>query len=185
MNTLNGLPAHVLLVHAIVVLIPLAALLLVVTAVWPAARRRLAGPNAILAVVALALIPVTTQAGEWLQRHVTSTALLERHTSLGGTALWFSLPVTLLALVVWWRGREAAAATDVGTPADPRTATSLAVPARRAYLAPASAAVTMVVAVLSIVAAGGAAYDIYRVGDSGAQANWHGRVSATANGPER
>ena len=48
MGTVNGLPAHVLLVHAIVVLLPLAALLLVLTAVWPAARSRLAGPNAIL-----------------------------------------------------------------------------------------------------------------------------------------
>ncbi|WP_233625292.1 hypothetical protein [Actinoplanes sp. ATCC 53533] len=50
MGTVNGLPAHILLVHAIVVLLPLAALLLVLTAVWPAARRRLAGPNAILSV---------------------------------------------------------------------------------------------------------------------------------------
>jgi len=45
--------------------------------------------------------------------------------------------------------------------------------------------VTLVIAVLSIVAAGGAAFDIYRIGDSGAQASWNGRVSATANGPER
>jgi hypothetical protein len=37
MGTVNGLPAHILLVHAIVVLLPLAALLLVLTAVWPAA----------------------------------------------------------------------------------------------------------------------------------------------------
>lgn len=167
MNTINGLPAHILLVHAIVVLI--------LTAVWPAARRRLAGPNAILAVGALVMIPITTHAGEWLERHVPSTALLERHPQLGDTALWFSLPVTLLALVVWWRGREA---TE-------RPSTAAAVPARRNHLAPASAAVTVLIAVLSIVAAGGAAYDIYRIGDSGAQASWNGRVSATANGPER
>lgn len=38
-TTLNGLPAHILFVHA-VVLIPLAALLLVVSAVWPTARRK-------------------------------------------------------------------------------------------------------------------------------------------------
>ena len=42
MQTVNGLPAHVLLVHAIVVLLPLSALLLALTALWPAARRRLA-----------------------------------------------------------------------------------------------------------------------------------------------
>lgn len=175
MNTINGLPAHILLVHAIVVLIPLAAFLLILTAVWPAARRRLAGPNAILAVGSLILIPITTSAGEWLERHVPRTALLERHTQLGDTALWFSLPVALLAVVVWWRGRE----TDA-------TATgSAAGPARRTYLAPASAALTIVIVILSVVAAGSAAFDIYRIGDSGAQASWNGRVSAVSNGPER
>ena len=40
MSTVNGLPAHVLLVHAVVVLVPLTSLLLVLVAVWPAARRR-------------------------------------------------------------------------------------------------------------------------------------------------
>lgn len=173
MNTINGLPAHILLVHAIVVLVPLAAFLLVLTALWPAARRLLAGPNAILAVVTLVMIPITTNAGEWLQRHVPSTALLERHAQLGDTALLFSLPVTLLALVVWWRGREV-----------DRAAAGAAVPDRRTYLAPASGALTVVIAVLSVVAAGSAAYDIYRIGDSGAQASWTNRVSAVSNGSE-
>ncbi|GAB1692638.1 hypothetical protein KRM28CT15_44410 [Krasilnikovia sp. M28-CT-15] len=62
MSTINGLPAHVLLVHAILVLLPLAAVLLVVTAVSPAMRRRLAGPNALLSLAVLALVPVTTDA---------------------------------------------------------------------------------------------------------------------------
>ena len=37
----QGSALHVLLVHAVIVLIPLAALLTVLSAVWPAARRRL------------------------------------------------------------------------------------------------------------------------------------------------
>ena len=37
----NGLPIHILLVHAVVVLVPLAALLTMLSAVWPAARRRI------------------------------------------------------------------------------------------------------------------------------------------------
>lgn len=41
MSTLDGLPAHVLLVHFVVVLAPMTAVLLVVYAVWPAAQRRL------------------------------------------------------------------------------------------------------------------------------------------------
>jgi hypothetical protein len=40
-TTIGGLPAHILLVHAVVVLVPLAALLVVLVTAWPAARARL------------------------------------------------------------------------------------------------------------------------------------------------
>jgi hypothetical protein len=160
MGTVNGLPAHILLVHAIVVLLPLAALLLVLTAFWPAARRRLAGPNAILSVVVVALVPVTTSAGEWLEQRVDETALLRTHTELGDTAIWAALPVALLALVIWWRQRETAPTTEP-------TATR-----RRTYLAPLSVTITRIVAVLAVVLAGWAAYDTYRIGDSGSKAAW-------------
>jgi hypothetical protein len=55
MTTVGGLPAHILLVHAVVVLVPLSALLIVLVTVWPAARARLALATAIVAVVALSL----------------------------------------------------------------------------------------------------------------------------------
>ncbi len=38
---------------------------------------------------------------------------------------------------------------------------------------------TVVIAVLSVLAAGAAVYDTYLIGDSGAQATWQGEVSAT------
>ena len=38
MSLVNGLPAHVLLVHFVVVLVPLTALAVVVCAVWPRPR---------------------------------------------------------------------------------------------------------------------------------------------------
>ncbi|MEV6624870.1 DUF2231 domain-containing protein [Amycolatopsis sp. NPDC051106] len=174
MTTLNGLPAHVLLVHAIVVLLPLAALLLVLSALWPAARRRLAVSNALLSVVVVILVPITTNAGEWLERRVASTPLVRAHTQLGDTALWVAIPVAVLALVVWWRERESVRADEEAL-------------ARRRFLAPASTAVTAVLAVLAVVAAGAAVYDVYRIGDSGAQASWQGQFSATPapRGPGR
>ncbi|WP_444948052.1 DUF2231 domain-containing protein [Micromonospora ureilytica] len=175
MGTVNGLPAHILLVHAIVVLLPLAALLLVLTAVWPAARRRFAGPNAILSVLVVALVPVTTSAGEWLEHRVTETALLRDHTKLGDTAIWAALPVALLALVIWWRQQEATAAPEAPTAAT----------RRRTYLAPLSLSITRVVMVLAVIIAGGAVYDTYRIGDSGSKAAWTDKLSsATAqDGP--
>ncbi|WIX76772.1 hypothetical protein QRX50_35820 [Amycolatopsis carbonis] len=65
-------------------------------------------------------------------------------------------------------------------PADglPRRVLRLPVP-RRALLAPRSTSVTAVIAAAAILVAAGAAYDIYRIGDSGAQASWQGQFSAT------
>ncbi|MFF5289458.1 DUF2231 domain-containing protein [Paractinoplanes globisporus] len=162
MNTVNGLPAHVLLVHGVVVLLPLSALLLVLTALSPAVRRRLAGPNAVLSVVVVLLVPLTTSAGEWLEGRVPQSAALRHHTELGDSAIFYAIPIALLALVVWWRQREAQVT-----------------PGRRTYLAPLSTAVTGVVAVLSLAVGAAGVYGIYRIGDSGAQAAW----SASAGGP--
>jgi hypothetical protein len=166
MGTVNGLPAHILLVHAIVVLLPLAALLLVLTAVRPGARRHLAGPNAILSVLVVALVPVTTSAGEWLEHRVDETALLRDHAELGDTAIWVALPVAILALVIWWRQREAVSGASGAAQ-------------RRTYLAPLSTTVTTVIAVLAVVFAGAAVYDTYRIGDSGSKAAWTDNFSST------
>ena len=176
MTTVNGLPAHILLVHAIVVLLPLAALLLVLSALWPAARAKLAGPNAILSVLVLALVPVTTEAGEWLERRVARTPLVRTHTELGDTALYVAFPVAVLAVVVWWRRRESlqSQAADVAGTGSTAVATR-----RRTFLAPASTTVTVVLSVLAVIAAGATFYDIYRIGDSGAQASWQGQFSST------
>jgi hypothetical protein len=48
MTTIGGLPAHILPVHAVVVLVPLAALLTVLMTTWPAARTPLALRTAIV-----------------------------------------------------------------------------------------------------------------------------------------
>ncbi|MGX6607564.1 DUF2231 domain-containing protein [Micromonosporaceae bacterium Da 78-11] len=185
MGTVNGLPAHILLVHAIVVLLPLAALLLVLTAIWPAARRRFAGPNAILSVLVVALVPVTTSAGEWLEQRVDDSALLRTHTELGDTAIWAALPVALLALVIWWRHREATTSAEVSEPGGSRDTTTIT--RRRTYLAPLSTNLTRIVMVLAVAIAGFAVFQTYRIGDSGSKAAWSDSfTSAPAqNGSDR
>jgi hypothetical protein len=162
MQTVNGLPAHVLLVHAVVVLLPLSAALLALTAIWPTARRHLAGPNAILALLVVVLVPITTSAGEWLEHKLTPNALIRRHAQLGDTAIYAAIAVAVLAMIVWWRQRE-----RVSTAGGNRT-----------YLAPASGAITAAIAVVAIVVSGAAVYDVVRIGDSGAKASWTGRVAA-------
>lgn len=180
MGTVNGLPAHVLLVHAIVALLPLAALLLVLTALWPAARRRLAAANALLSVVVLVLVPITTSAGEWLERRVPETDLLHDHAELGDTALYYALPVTILALLIWWRHREAATAALTSEPTGGAgTGGTATMTRRRTYLAPVATTVTRVVAALAAVIAIAAVYGTYRIGDSGSKAVWTDNFSSS------
>ncbi len=173
MTTLNGLPAHILLVHAVVVLLPLAALILAASALRPAIARRMAGPNAVLAAVVLGLVPLTTDAGEWLERRVPETTALREHTELGDTALYVAIPVAVLAVIVWWRTRESRR-TGAQVAVGPGTATRTP---RRTFLAPTSSTIGVVIAVLAVVAAAATLYDVYLIGDSGAQASWLGRFT--------
>ena len=77
---INGLPVHVLVVHAVVALVPLAALLTVLSAVWPAARRRLGIVTPLVALLALGAAFAAQEAGEWLQARVPSSPLIIEHT---------------------------------------------------------------------------------------------------------
>jgi hypothetical protein len=178
-STVHGLPIHVLLVHAVVVLMPLCGVLLALSSVWPAARRRLAAPNALLGLSLLGLIPVTTSAGEWLQGRVGSDPLVSRHAELGDTAIWFAVPLAVLSVLMWWRNREIAAEAGELIAAPGPLAEVLR--HDRPMLAPRSAAVAAVLAVACVAAAGAATWDIYRIGDSGAKAAWHDGYDASAH----
>ncbi|MGI5515960.1 DUF2231 domain-containing protein [Streptomyces sp. CA-106131] len=167
MSLVNGLPAHVLLVHFVVVLVPLSALTLVVGALWPKATRRLGLVLPVLAFVTLVSVPLTTQAGEWLERHVESDALVRRHTELGDGLLPWAAGLFVLAAVVWWTTRR--------TPGT-QTASAAAAVTRGGGV------VRIAAAVLSVVVAAGAVVDVYRIGDSGAKAAWHDAYSKTASG---
>ncbi|MGN5377556.1 hypothetical protein ACQ4WX_07105 [Streptomyces lasalocidi] len=102
MTLINGLPAHVLFVHVVVVLIPLTALALVTAALWPRAARRLGMVLPLVALVALVSVPLTTHAGEWLERHVDSDPSCAGDTELGDGLLPWALGLFVLAAVVWW-----------------------------------------------------------------------------------
>ncbi|MFF9128492.1 DUF2231 domain-containing protein [Streptomyces sp. NPDC014889] len=166
MNLINGMPAHVLLVHVVVVLVPLTALALVTAALWPRAARRLGPLLPMLALVALVSVPLTTHAGEWLERHVDDNPLVHRHTELGDGLLPWALGLFVLAAVVWWASRRA--------PADPRQDNTrwTALPVR------------IIVGLLSLGIAVGAVVDVYRIGDSGAKAAWRDAYSKAATGPK-
>jgi len=152
MTTIAGLPAHVLFVHAIVVLAPLAALLEILCAFWPAARRRLVWLVLAFAIVNLALTPFTTEAGEWLyDQQGQPSPILQEHAERGDWMIYFSaaLLVVAVALAVlhWLESRSD----------KPRSIVAVVV-----------AIVALGVGVSSIVG-------VVRIGDSGAHAVWGGQ----------
>jgi hypothetical protein len=165
-----GVPTHPLIVHATVVLVPLAAVLLILAIAWPRLRRRLGPLPALAAAVSLVLVPVTTSSGEALEKRLPSNPLIERHVQLGDQLLPWVLGLLVAALVLlWadgWRPRTGvpALAADPGVDAPIQTARPLAI--------------RVVVAVLVLVAATGTIVQVIRIGHAGAKASWAGVAAA-------
>ncbi|MET7769630.1 DUF2231 domain-containing protein [Nocardia sp. NPDC005366] len=153
-QTIDGLPTHVLLIHAVVVLVPLTALLLVLAAAWPAARRALIWLVSALAVVTMVLTPITADAGEEFASTFGPSETLRTHTELGDTLTWFVLPLVVLTAVV------------------------LFVHLRERRGVPLARVLAAVLVVLTLAAGVAATVQVYRVGESGARAVWDASSAA-------
>jgi hypothetical protein len=159
MSTVNGLPAHILLNHFVVVLGPLTAILAIVCAVWPAARRRLIWLVLVLGTATLGLTPLTASSGVWLRGKVgPSSPVLDSHAALGETLIYM---VAALAAAL---------------------ALLAAVHIRQARGREMKTAVHAAVSVLVIVAAVTVLVQTYRIGESGARAAW-GNLARETGGP--
>ena len=75
MDTFRGLPAHPHLVHVPIVLLPLSTVLLLL-ALWPAARRPALLAAVVLAVVGAVGVVLAVGAGESLEDRVPRTELV-------------------------------------------------------------------------------------------------------------
>ena len=159
-ETVFGLPTHAIVVHATVVLLPLAALVVLLHAFWPAARRRLGIVTPLLAGVALVLVPLSTESGESLEHSVGENTLVERHAELADGMLPWAIGLFVIAAGLWLldrrRGRPSGAAGPRWLP--------------------------IVASVLAVVAAVGTVQQVVRVGHAGAQATWAGVVSSSSTG---
>jgi hypothetical protein len=147
---LFGLPAHPLIVHAVVVLLPLAAAGTIATALvrrW----RRPYGPLVAAAALAAVLSVLLAQgSGEELEHKVPKSDLVERHTELGDSVLPFAIALAVVALAVAAEPRLGRRAPD-GYPT----------------------AVAAVVVVLALATGVGATWKVVQVGHSGSKAAWH------------
>ena len=160
------LPLHVLLVHAVIVLVPLVGLALVLVAAWPAARRVLWLPVLIAAVLLVPLGLVTIEAGKWLQARVPAAPLIEAHTSIGESIVpWLWALLGVAVLVAAWAVIELLAARR-------STGTEERRPARGLRIA-----VNSVLTVAAVAVTAGAAWTVFQIGESGSRAVWEGSFS--------
>jgi hypothetical protein len=165
--TVAGLPAHPLVVDAVAVLLPLAALCSVWLAVHHGARRRFGLPVLVLAAVAVAAVPLAEATGVQLRDHLgPPDPVLARHEATAAQLLPFALGfgVTVVLLVVAGRladrERAASARHDQDTRDTPVPTTWRRISVLASVLVIGMAAVTTV--------------DVVRIGTTGAQAVWHG-----------
>jgi hypothetical protein len=143
---INGLPAHPLLVHLVVVLLPLTAVGAILVSLWPAAQRKLTFLVPLGAVVGALAVPITTRAGEELADQFGNPPFIEQHADYGDQVLpWAAaLAVTTVFQWLYLRGNRGGG---------PRIVLSLAV----------------------IASAVGTAVMVALTGDSGARAVWESK----------
>jgi hypothetical protein len=150
LDTLFGLPAHPLVVHAAVVLLPIAAIALVVVAAIPRARR-VYGPIVLgVAIAATIAVGLAQQSGESLEGDVTKTELVEEHTEQGQTVLPWAIGVTVVSALV---------------AAEPY--------ARKRIESVSPRVVTAVLVGASLIVGVGATWTVIEVGHSGATSVWN------------
>ena len=153
-DQINGLPVHVLVLHAAVVFVPLLAVGAVVYALIPRWRSRTGWALVLLAIAAPAAAFVAKASGTELYERLLGQGLsgpgleiLNDHMSFGTRTAWFSLALGVVSLVMvalTWRraGTRLPLVGELGG------------------------------AVVLIVLAAFAGYYVFQTGDSGANAVW-------------
>jgi hypothetical protein len=159
-SKLFGLPAHPLIVHIPVVLIPIAAIgavLMVLSRSW---RARIGWLVVAAAGVSLVFVQLAIGSGEALEESVDRSDLVQTHADLGEETLPYvaALFVAVLAFMVVdrWRTRRA----EGGDPA--------ASPQRGTWGDPLMAVIAVAVLATSVLSG----VWIYRAGHSGATSVW-------------
>jgi uncharacterized membrane protein len=101
MLTVHGIPAHPLVVHAAVVLVPLAALLSAAYAVWPRRRWQTRTPATVLALSGALSVQLAAMTGDQLRSSLhENSSLIRAHEHYAGllqAAMWALAALMVLA----------------------------------------------------------------------------------------
>ena len=172
-ENLFGLPTHILLLHVVVVLLPLAAVATVGVALSSRFRHRWGLATVLATFVVTLFVPLTTQAGEALAARLPTNALIVRHANVGNqVVIWAAaFGLSLFALVAIDLRRRASAEPDELTPAE--TWATRCLPQSWRTTTPNWTASTLRIAkILALVTAVGATVMVVWAGHTGARAVW-------------
>ncbi len=172
MDTIFGLPAHPLLLHIPIVLIPLAAIGVLVMLIKPSWHRRyrwiVLGMGAAGAIGAV----LAAEAGEQLEHRIVAAegrqaaASWQEHAEAGETArnvaLVFLIVLLVFVLLPWWQDRRGR-----NVEAEP------VAPSHR------DRTIAVTVSVLAAISAVGAVATIVDAGHSGSKSVWESYVNDT------
>jgi predicted membrane protein DUF2231 len=148
LDTIFGLPMHPLIVHATVVIVPTATLLVALAAIHPRFRNWIGPVPALAALLSCVLVPLSTGSGEELEHRVGDSHLIEEHSELADTLIWFVIPLAVIAVVGYVLQRRAAGSQGAGK------------------------GLVAAVSVVAVLLAGATLVDVALIGHSGAKASW-------------
>lgn len=162
MVVIDGVPLHPLVVHAVVALLPLAALGTVVIAVRRSWRRSLGVPVLLVALAGVVAVPIAAATGDQLMTSLPGpNPLVLEHSRLGSMLLpYAAVFVVLLAAAVVVELAGTRTAVGAGTHAARVTTTST------------RSRVATALAVLAALAGIGVTYLVVLIGHAGARAVW-------------
>jgi len=152
-DQINGLPVHILVIHAAVVFVPLLALGAIVYAVVPGWRSKIGWAVISLAILAPIVTFVSRESGEKLYDRLIANGvsgkgkeMLDAHLGFGTRTFWFTVAlggVTLL-MTLLTLGKAGSGRRILG----------------------------IVFALAAVALAAVSGYYVYKTGDSGAKAVW-------------
>jgi uncharacterized membrane protein len=155
LDQFNGLPVHVLLVHAAVVFVPLLALAAVVYALVPRVRAYVGWVAALLALGAPVATFLAKESGEKFRDRLVADGMggpalesINAHQGYGDLTFWYVLGLGVVTgLMIFLTARR---------------------PGGRALPRAAGLGLALVIIVLAAISS----YYVFRTGDSGAAAVW-------------
>ena len=170
---LFGLPTHILLLHVVIVLLPIAALATVAVALSSRFRHRWGLAVVACTFVISLFVPLTTQAGESLAERLPDAPQIDRHGEIGQQlVIWTAaFGLCLAGLVALDLIRRASQPTDELTSAE-SWGRKFVSPGWRESPPGWADAAFRVFQVLALLAALGVVVMVIRAGHSGAQAVW-------------